>query len=177
MKKIILVLLFCLFFMSGCSKNDEIKEMEIHFIEDREHEMITDYTYKFIGESEHFYFQTGKVYYNGNERSLLISNFNIKKPMKSTNLYSVEVSFDGKGYFGRFGSEPTLTKKEYMDTVIGEYGTLGERDENGDIKGESDSFVETTKENFKDSIKVEVEYCSNNECQKEELKIKIIEEK
>lgn len=36
-----------------------------------------------------------------------------------------------------------LIEKEYKNTIIGESGTLGEKDENGNIVGESDSFLET----------------------------------
>ena len=46
------------------------------------------------------------------------------------------------------------------------------KDKNGNIIGESDSFLETTKENFKESIKLETKYCIKSECNTEILKLK-----
>ena len=62
-----------------------------------------------------------------------------------------------------------------MNIVIGENGKLGEMDQNGDVIGESDSFLETTKETFKDSIKLEIKYCQNKKCYTEEMKFTYIQ--
>ena len=62
MKKIYLYLgLLTILIITGCSS----KEYNINYIEDEEHSISDNYTYRFIGESEHFYLQTGKVYYDG----------------------------------------------------------------------------------------------------------------
>lgn len=74
MKKIVKII--CLItLLTACNKNTKI---DINYKEDLKNQISSNYTYKFIGESEHFYFETGKVYYNGKERELLISNFNFK---------------------------------------------------------------------------------------------------
>ena len=89
-KKIFLIGSLLLIVLSvGCSKND----IKIEYKDDIEHQFSNNYTYKFVGESEHFYFQTGKVYYNNNEREILISNFNFKKSMNKNITYLVNLYF------------------------------------------------------------------------------------
>lgn len=155
----------------GCSKNN----IKIEYKDDIEHQSSNNYTYKFVGESEHFYFETGKVYYNGNERELLISNFKLKDNMSSSTTYLVNLYFNDRLLYGNDFGKADLTKKEYMNIVIGENGKLGEMDQNGDVIGESDSFLETTKETFKDSIKLEIKYCQNKKCYTEEMKFTYIQ--
>ena len=62
-----------------------------------------------------------------------------------------------------------------QNIVIEENGKLGEIDQNGDIIGESDSFLETTKENFKNSIKLEIKYCQNSKCNTEKLQLTYVD--
>lgn len=155
----------------GCSKND----IKIEYKDDIEHQFSNNYTYKFVGESEHFYFQTGKVYYNNNEREILISNFNFKKSMNKNTTYLVNLYFNNRLLYGNEYGKADMNQKEYKDVVIGENGLLGEKDKNGNVIGESDSFLETTKETFKDSIKLEIIYCQNKKCYTEEMKFTYIQ--
>ena len=155
----------------GCSKND----IKIEYKDDIEHQFSNNYTYKFVGESEHFYFQTGKVYYNNNEREILISNFNFKKSMNKNITYLVNLYFNNRLLYGNEYGKADMNQKEYKDVVIGENGLLGEKDKNGNVIGESDSFLETTKETFKDSIKLEIIYCQNKKCYTEEMKFTYIQ--
>lgn len=171
-KIIITILLSCLLFTSACSNNSNLKE-NITYKEDIEHQVSNNYTYKFVGESEHFYFETGKVYYINNEREILISNFKVKDNVSKNAQFSINLYFNGVLLYGEpLYSNNVLTKKKFEDIVIGEHGYLGEKDQNGNIIGESDSFLETTKENFKESIKVEAKYCIKDECNTEILKLK-----
>lgn len=155
----------------GCSKND----IKIEYKDDIEHQFSNNYTYKFVGESEHFYFQTGKVYYNNNEREILISNFNFKKSMNKNTTYLVNLYFNNRLLYGNEYGKADMNQKEYKDVVIGENGLLGEKDKNGNVIGESDSFLETTKETFKESIKLEIIYCQNKKCYTEEMKFTYIQ--
>lgn len=159
MKKVFVLfsILFVIFFISGCH-NDFV----IEFKEDPEHEIMNNTTYRFVGESEHFYFQTGKVNYDGNERFLLISHFGIKEKIENAN-YNINLYFNDQLFY----EEGTLSDKEYTNTVISEHGILGESDKNGDIIGESNAFLETTKDSFKESIKIEITYCFYNVCTQE----------
>lgn len=153
-----LSILLVVFFISGCNSYSEIQ-----FKEDPEHEIMNNTTYRFIGESDHFYFQTGKVYYDGNERFLLISNFGKKGKIKNAN-YNIDLYFNDHLFY----EDLHLSEEEYINTVISEHGFLGEKDLNGDIIGESDAFLETTKDTFKESIKLEVTYCLYQVCTNED---------
>ena len=169
---IIIVLWTCLLFLSVCSNNIRFKK-NITYKEDLDHQISNNYTYKFVGESEHFYFETGKVYYNDNERELLISNFKVKDNVSENAQFSINLYFNGVLLYGETSYfNNLLTKKKFENTVIGEYGYLVEKDKNGNIIGESDSFLETTKENFKESIKLKAKYCIKSECNTEILKLK-----
>ena len=88
----------------GCSNND----IKIEYKNDIEHQFYNNYTYKFVGESEHFYFETGKVYYNGNERELLISNFKLKDNMSSSTTYLVNLYFNDILLYGNDFSKANL---------------------------------------------------------------------
>lgn len=170
MKKFFLInFLILTLMLTSCSKN------KITYKEDSGHAYLNESTYKFIGESEHFYFETGKVYYNENERGLLISNFNLKDSIGKNVKYLVNLYFNNKLLYGNEYKSITLTEKEYKNIVIEEHGYLGKKDQNGNIIGESDSFLETQQDKFKSSIRIEVNYCIKNNCKTETLKIKYID--
>lgn len=175
MKKLMMTILISIgmLFFTACDNSDNI---DLNYKEDFEHTINNNYTYKFIGESEHFYFQTGKVYYNGNERELLISNFKLKKKMDSDTTYSVNLYFNEKLLYGTPDKTSGFPMEYFENVVIGEHGYLGDKDQNGNIIGESDSFLETTKDTFKESIKLEITYCLKDKCSTETLDLKYIEE-
>lgn len=176
-RKVLLILLLFVVFISGCSKTNSNSDIKVTYIDKTEKEMFKDYTYKFIGESEHFYFQTGKAYYNGNDRGLLITNFNIKGTMDKDTRYTASVYFNDELFAGLISDKPDQTLEKYKNVSLYDYGTLGEEDGHGGYYGESDSFIRTTKETFKDSIKVKVDYCLKEDCKTEEMKITIVDEK
>lgn len=171
MKKILFyfLIMICLSTITGCSN---YSEMEIPYKDDHINEPSTNYTYRFVGQSEHFYFQTGKVYYDGKYRALLISNLKVKDNVKSNATFSIDLYFNDKSLFV---ADRNLTKNAFEDTIIAESGELGERDISGNVIGESDSFLETTKENFKSSIKLEAKYCINNKCKTEPFDIEYLD--
>ena len=109
--------------------------------------------------------------------------FDYSKPYESNKNYcfsvedtnSTEVNnlyFNDKSLFV---ADRNLTKNAFEDTIIAESGELGERDISGNVIGESDSFLETTKENFKSSIKLEAKYCINNKCKTEPFNIEYLD--
>ena len=174
MKKLILLsLLMVSIIITGCTNSNS--DVDVNYKEDLEHQISSNYTYKFIGESEHFYFETGKVYYNNTERELLISNFKVKNNVDQDAKFSINLYFNNKILYGNeYNSNDLITKEEVEKTIIGEHGYLGNYDQNGNIIGESDSFLETTKENFKDSIRLDIRYCIKNKCETETLKLEYI---
>ncbi len=156
----------CLLLVTGCNKK------EVLFKEDTKHNNMNDYTYKFIGESNHFYFQTGKVYYEESTQALLISNFKVKGNISNKAKFSIGLYFNDNLLYGSLDTK--LTKKELENTVIAESGNVAKIDSKGNQIGESDAFLETKKDTFKVSIKLIVKYCIDKKCEEEPLKIRYL---
>ncbi|MDD2518743.1 MAG: hypothetical protein PHG18_02520 [Bacilli bacterium] len=177
MKKILVILfaVITLFLITGCENS---VNNSVTFKEDNKHDIMTGLTYKFTGKSEHFAFETGMVYYEGNIRQIFITNFKLIKELNNIDSYFLKLYFNDRSLFTdeqtKIGKEGI--KKHLDDLTIGENGKLGEKDENGNIIGESDAFLETTKENFKDSIKLGIKYCYKDNCKNETMKLTYIEE-
>ncbi len=159
-------IVFCLLLLGGCGQR------EILFKEDILHNNMDNYTYKFIGESKHFYFQTGKVYYEKSSQALLISNFKVRKNVEKKASFSVQLYFDNKLLYGAVDSR--MKKDELESIVIAESGNVAKIDTQGNQIGESDAFLETKKETFKDSIKLIAKYCIDDSCEEEQFKIKYL---
>lgn len=161
----ILIAFACLVIVSGCSNdtnNVEFKDENGYFIKN-------DITYKFTGVSEHFSFETGKVYYGeNNERYLFIKNFKIInkiKNQKNIDSYFINLYFNNKPLFG--GDMNQLENNNFSEKLNQEV-----IEEDGisypDGYGESDAFLETTKSNFKKAVKMEIKYCyKDNKCETE----------
>jgi len=164
--------IFVFLLVTACNQSSN---SNIQFIEDSKHNVMGHYTYKFVGESSHFYFQTGKVYYGNKERSFLISNFKAKDNVEEDSTFAVNLYFDCKLLYG--GIRNLVQKKEdtFPQMIIAESGKDNEVDEHGEIIGEFDSFFETAKEEFKTSIRMEAEYCIQDQCTTEIFKIKYLE--
>ena len=102
MKKVFtrLLIIFALFTICGCSMNSKNK---ITYKEDYGYEKRDNITYKFIGESEHFAFETGKVYYGDNdERYIYLDNFKVLKKVKNEkdlDEYKIDLRFNDNSMF------------------------------------------------------------------------------
>lgn len=158
-----------LILLTGCNK----KEEKVGFIDDYGYATPEEVTYKFFGVSEHFAFYTGKVYYgNDNEKYLYLDNFKIINELfneKEVSSYSINVLFDNKELFT---DEQTPIARGALQSRLDNFGVEEGGIYSTDGKGETDAFCETTKESFKDDIKVIIKYCYNdNDCKTEEFKI------
>lgn len=175
MKKIyalVLVILVC--FTAGCSSNSNVS---VEYKEDNGYFIKDNITYRFTGYSSHFAFETGKVYYgNGNQRYILIKNFKITKKIKNQNninKYAISLAFNNKELFSdnlkKLGD--TDLNLELANEIIEEDGMY-----NSSGYGESDAFLETTKDDFKNAIKMKIKYCyKNGKCETEIFDFKYVE--
>lgn len=161
----ILIMVFSIFLLTSCSILN--KTTKITYKEDTKNQITKNYTYKFTGQSNYFYFETGKVYYNDKEREIIISNFKIQNDLDKKYKISLYVYFNDVSFY----AFENLTHKEFKKTIIKEQGTISEKDENNNIIGDTDPFLETTKDTFKDSIKIEIKYCLKNKCETEKLNL------
>lgn len=146
-------------------KNNEFNEEE-------------DYTYRFTGETEHFYFETGQVLYNGASRYLHISGIKVKEDEETKEKkknepadvsYAFNIYFDNKIVFGNKDNVGGYTAKDLENIRIGVYGTYNK--DQKDTGSPYDPFILTTAKTFKDSIKVEGIYCKKDKCQRENFKL------
>ena len=67
-----------------------------------------------------------------------------------------------------------LSKSGFENIVITDNGYVYTND-SGEIIGEVDSFIKTTKETFKDSIKMVINYCEKDKCKEETFKINYLD--
>ena len=160
---------FGLILLTGCNK----KEEKVGFIDDYGYATPEEVTYKFFGVSEHFAFCTGKVYYgNDNEKYLYLDNFKIINELfneKEVSSYSINVLFDNKELFT---DEQTPIARGALQSRLDNFGVEEGGIYSTDGKKETDAYCETTKESFKDDMKVIIKYCYNdNDCKTEEFKI------
>jgi hypothetical protein len=171
MKKILLFMMIVL--LAGCSNTSKVKE-KIDYIDDSD-KIIKEPTYKFTGESEHFVFQTGEVEYNENkEQALLIKNFKLTSKMNDVEKYYLIITFNDVPLLT---NEYILLNNNFEEEVkkieFAERGVPEIKD--GMPVGENDSFILTKKEDFKNSIKIGINYCyHNNNCKEEYFNINYI---
>lgn len=174
-KKIVksLLITFSLLIIAGCGKKNY--DVDVQYTNYVDKGLSGNYTYRFVGQSDHFYFETGSVYYGDNIKELLLTNFKVKDNVSNNAKYLVEIYFNDKLLIGDDGSGESFNKEKFESINIVESGKEPERDQNGNIVGEGDSFLETSKDNFKESIKVFGKYCINDKCEKEEFSLKYID--
>lgn len=172
MKKISLIIVFCtLLLITGCGRSAN----EIEFVNDNGYDFPEEGTYQFTGVSEHFAFKTGKVYYGDDNQKLLIKNFEIINEINNQDEieeYLVNVSFSGTSLFSdqKKSVKDNDFKRAIESTKIEESGVPSSKS-----SVESDAFLETRKNEFKSSIKIEITYCyKSNDCKVEDLNINYI---
>lgn len=171
MKKYLFIftILLCSLFIIGCGN----EKMNLQYEPSPEHDSFPNkQTFLFTGESEHAYFTTGKAYYGEDELGLLITNFKIKDNVKeSATFTAANVYFNNRMFAGDVIGDAPATLTDLSGISIGEIGRYPEYDEHGEIIGESDSFVETSKEDFKDALKITIKYCYKERCKLETFNI------
>ena len=127
-------------------------------------------TYEFSGESEHFKFNIGKVYYGEDYSQIYIGDFQQTEKIKNLKNKTIKIYFNDK-LWASDNSSKYLNKlnKTFYDVEFGEAGPsnckIGEC--------EISYFTETSKETFKDAIKIEIKYClKDTKCETETFNIK-----
>lgn len=160
-----------LILLTGCNN----KIVKVDFIDDYGYDTPEEVTYKFTGVSEHFAFCTGKVYYgNDNERYIYLDNFKIINDLykeKEILSYSINLLFDDKELFT---DEQSYLDGDDFQKRLDNFKVEETGNHSIDGKGESDAFLETTKESFKGDIKAIIKYCyDDNVCKTEEFKINV----
>lgn len=173
MKRILLfICAFCILMLNGCSN---VSNENVEFKNDYGYSHDDNYTYRFTGSSEHFAFETGKVYYGeNNKKSLLIKNFKLVNKLKNYNdvsSYSINLKFKN---ISLLTNEMTPLKKSNLSHELEKY-FIEENFDGGELY-ESDAFLQSTANTFKKDMKIEIKYCYNNGiCKTENLDINYID--
>ena len=125
-------------------------------------------TFEFSGKSENFSFDTGKVYLEGNERRIYISDFKQNKKISDLKKELVYVYFEDEIWQTRENNS-NLNKLNSSLESLSFY-------EGGQVcvECEQSALDNVTEEDFKEKIKIIIEYCTSKSCKKEKFKLKYV---
>lgn len=123
-------------------------------------------TFEFSGNSEHFSFNIGKVYLAGNERRLYIDEFKQTKKISNLKKELVYVYFEDKVWQTRENDSKLNKINSKLESLrFYEGGQVC-------IDCEKSILDSINEENFKDKIKIIIEYCTSESCKTEQFKLK-----
>lgn len=170
MMKITRLFVLCgvlLLLLTGCNKN---YDKTISYVDFKSKEVsLNNITYKFIGKSKNFGFETGNVNLNDHEKQLLITNFKQINKIDKFDTISFNIKFkDTLWAKSSWSKNDNISFKQYLKKII-LYENYSQLINHGD-----DSFTSTTKETFKNDINITVEYCVNGQCKNETFKIEYV---
>ena len=77
---------------------------------------INEYTYHFVGESKHFYFQTWKVSCENDDRKIVIINFKTKNNIDENSTFKIALYFNDVEHF----NSKTDSKEQFEKITIRE---------------------------------------------------------
>ncbi len=162
MKKIFVVMVIMLLFLSGCTNEVEDGYNNVDLLET---------TYQFSGNSKNFSFDIGKVNFSNNEKDILIKGFKQKNKIKNLSNIKFIISFDNNIWSTQENNKKMNKINSIMKNIIFyERGIICTQDSG--INCEETFFSRTTKDDFKTKIKIEVEYCTNeNTCKIEQFNL------
>lgn len=121
-------------------------------------------TYIFTGKSEHFKFDFGRVYFSPDEQKIAIRDF--KQIVKIENLKSEKLTiyFNDDKWMSLENTHDLNKLNEYIEAFkFYEAGMICSSDSG--IECEKTAFSLVDESNFKNIIKIEMEYCiKNGDC-------------
>ena len=176
MKKYLLFfLLFSIMLVTNGCHNE--KKSNIQFKDDYGYNTPNTVTYRFTGESTHFGFETGKVLYGDkNERYILIKNFKVIDDIKNKSdieMYYIDFKINGESLFS---NDMILVGTEDFETKIINFSIEESGIKTNDGYGESDAFLSSEKEDFKETIQLKIKYCYfDGICETENFKFYFLE--
>lgn len=122
-------------------------------------------TFEFSGKSENFSFDIGKVYLEGNERRIYIDEFKQNKKILDLRKECVYVYFEDKLWQVRENNRKLNKINSKLESLrFYEGGQIC-------IDCEQSILDSINEQNFKDKIKIIIEYCTSESCKKEKFKL------
>lgn len=122
-----------------------------------------EYTYMFSGKSDHYSFDNGFVYYGDEIKKISIDDFKQNKEIDGLVSEEVFVSFNDNIVFSKNNTKNLNSLDKQIDISYVESAKECQSESNC----EWDAFTITNANNFKDSIKVSIKYCTNANCSSE----------
>ena len=115
-------------------------------------------TYGFTGESEHFHFDRGLVLFSNDMDFIALSNFDLKDNLDIKSI-SINIAFNETIWASaEYKYNEYITADKWLNNLI-----ISEVSH--PVLGSSDSFVKYDKVQFPDDMKVEINYClQDNTC-------------
>ena len=160
---LVLLVIFCLWIWNTLSIIDARNTHN-----DIIYQTFKNATYSFTGKSEHFEFETGKVYFGGSEQRIYIADFKQTERIPDLLSEKVIIKFDNKIMNVQENSNLLNDINTKIDNFDFYLGTVGCHSSSEDC--EATVFDNVTKDTFKESIIVEIEYCTKNKiCRTEQF--------
>ena len=152
----ILLLVFGIFVVMGLDDEETISYDEF------------DATYVFTGTSEHFHFDFGRVYFSPTEQKISIRDFEQDSTIENLKSEKLTISFENEEWMSLENVRNLNQLNKKIDAFqFYEAGTLCSNDSG--IQCEKTAFNLATESNFKDIIKIEMEYCTDDDFCSTEL--------
>ncbi len=125
-------------------------------------------TLKFTGKSKHFRFRLGRVILNGDEKSLLITNFEQIKSIDYLKKEIVTIKFNGEEWATKENTRSLNILKNNISLL--KFYTGKTKCGNNCLKTNFD--LPGKKSDFKKNFEIGIEYCTTNgNCEYEKFKI------
>lgn len=127
--------------------------------------------YSFKGESDNFVFNDGLIIISDDKKYIEISNFDVKNNLDVTSM-SINIAFNESIWAVKdYKQTESASASEWLNKLrLTEYGKIIKK-ELIDSKKKYDSFVKYDTNIFPNDFKVEVNYCTKDECTVELLDI------
>lgn len=127
--------------------------------------------YSFKGESDNFLFRDGLIIISDNKKYIEIANFDVKNNLDVKTM-SINIAFNESIWTVKdYQQKENESVREWLNKIkFNEYGKVVEN-ELIDTKKHDDSFIKYDTIIFPNDFKVEINYCTKDECTVEILDI------
>ena len=130
------------------------------------YQRFQDSTYSFTGKSNSFEFKIGRAYLTDNENRIYLDDFRQTKEINGVEFLYLHIYFNNELSGTYLNTDKLNNLNNTFDSLSFYEGKICPNN-NGECL--YSPFENATKDNFKDGIKVVIEYCLENKTCKEEI--------
>lgn len=129
-------------------------------------------SYTFTGESDNFSFDNGLVTFSKDKGYIQMSNFKIKDGFNTDKVssFKMKILFDNEVWADIYWDN---NDKESLDEVFKtmRFGEVASFNQDCSVGCTTDSFSRSNKDDFPNNLKVQINYCFDDKCKNEVMKI------